>query len=100
MGSSFRHLRSGNDLAVAAQGERKASTVEGYQPERHNEVSTYEDQTITCVDCKEDFTFSAGEQEFFREKGLNDTPKRCKECRQAKRARNAERSGVKLWPKS
>ncbi len=46
----------------------------------------YEDQTRTCVDCDREFTWTAGEQEFFHEKGFADPPKRCKECRQAKRA--------------
>lgn len=44
-----------------------------------------EDQIITCVDCKQSFTWSASEQEFFREKGFTQPPKRCKECRQAKK---------------
>ncbi len=44
-----------------------------------------EDQTLTCVDCKQSFTWSASEQEFFHEKGFTDTPKRCKSCRQAKK---------------
>ncbi len=44
-----------------------------------------EDRVITCVDCGEDFIWSVGEQEFFREKGFTDEPKRCKSCRQAKR---------------
>jgi hypothetical protein len=33
--------------------------------------------------------FSAGEQEFYREKGFENEPTRCKECRKAKKvARN------------
>lgn len=32
------------------------------------------------------FTFTEGEQEFYRDKGLN-APKRCKQCRAAKKAR-------------
>ena len=33
-------------------------------------MATGEDQVIKCVDCGEDFLFTAGEQSFFREKGL------------------------------
>lgn len=44
-----------------------------------------EDITLTCSDCGEDFIFTAGEQDFFEEKGF-DTPKRCKDCRQRKKA--------------
>ena len=42
------------------------------------------EQRITCADCGRDFAFTAEEQAFFREKGYNP-PKRCKECRQAKK---------------
>ena len=45
----------------------------------------YEDQTRTCADCGREFTWSAGEQEFFHEKGFTDPPKRCKDCRQARK---------------
>jgi hypothetical protein len=42
------------------------------------------EQRLTCADCGREFAFGAGEQRFFREKGF-DSPKRCKECRQAKK---------------
>jgi hypothetical protein len=45
-----------------------------------------EDQTLKCIECKEVFTWSASEQTFFREKGFTDPPKRCKVCRQARKA--------------
>ena len=48
-------------------------------------MSEYNDQQMTCADCKRDFTWTAGEQEFFREKGFTSPPKRCRECRQAKK---------------
>lgn len=48
----------------------------------------YEDRTLACRDCGEAFIFSAGEQRFFAEKGLVNTPQRCANCRVvAKRAR-------------
>jgi hypothetical protein len=47
------------------------------------------EQRLTCVDCGRDFEFSAEEQAFFREKGFNP-PKRCKECRQAKKAQRGQ----------
>lgn len=47
------------------------------------------DITLNCVDCHEDFIFSAGEQQFFRDKGLSNPPKRCKPCKAAKTARFA-----------
>ena len=44
-----------------------------------------EDRTLTCADCNQPFTFSAGEQQFFQERGMSE-PKRCKACRQARKA--------------
>lgn len=43
----------------------------------------YEDKTLVCKDCGNEFVFSAGEQEFYAEKGLTNEPKRCKSCRDA-----------------
>jgi CxxC-x17-CxxC domain-containing protein len=43
------------------------------------------DQQLTCSDCGQDFTFTAADQQFFSERGFS-TPKRCKPCRQAKKA--------------
>ncbi|MBE7515982.1 MAG: zinc-ribbon domain containing protein [Chloracidobacterium sp.] len=48
-----------------------------------------QDQHITCADCYEEFTWSAGEQRFFLKKGLTDPPKRCRRCKQAKTDRIA-----------
>ncbi len=53
-------------------------------------MSELQDRVLTCVDCKQEFTWSAGEQEYFREKGFTDEPKRCKTCRQAKKDSRAE----------
>lgn len=45
----------------------------------------YEDRTLTCKDCAEEFTFTAGEQEFYATKGFENDPSRCPACRTAKR---------------
>ena len=51
----------------------------------------YEDRTLSCRDCGSDFTFSAGEQRFFAEKGLINVPLRCPSCRAiAKQARTPD----------
>lgn len=42
------------------------------------------DETIRCGDCHRDFTYSVKEQQFYQEKGFS-APRRCKECRQAKK---------------
>ncbi|MDD4147068.1 MAG: zinc-ribbon domain-containing protein [Candidatus Cloacimonetes bacterium] len=44
------------------------------------------DKTIICRDCNKEFVFTDGEQEFYREKGLQNEPQRCPECRKAKKA--------------
>ena len=47
---------------------------------------TLSDKTLTCVDCGYDFTFTAGEQEFFASKGYTNEPKRCPQCRGARKS--------------
>jgi CxxC-x17-CxxC domain-containing protein len=47
---------------------------------------SYQDKTLTCVDCGSPFTFTAGEQEFHASKGFTNEPRRCPSCRQARRA--------------
>ena len=42
----------------------------------------YQDITLKCKDCGQDFVFTAGEQEFYAEKGFQNQPQRCRECRQ------------------
>ena len=46
----------------------------------------FEDKTLQCSECGASFTFSAEEQEFFQSKGYTNEPKRCPECRKARRA--------------
>lgn len=48
----------------------------------------YEDKTLTCKDCGQEFVFTAGEQEFYAEKGFVNEPQRCKECRDKRKAEN------------
>ena len=45
---------------------------------------------LVCKDCGKNFDFTVGEQRFYEEKGFA-APIRCKECRDAKKARNLER---------
>jgi CxxC-x17-CxxC domain-containing protein len=45
----------------------------------------YQDRILTCRDCGQEFTFTAGEQEFFATKGLTNAPSRCPDCRKARR---------------
>ncbi len=46
---------------------------------------SYTDKTLHCSDCGLDFTFDAGEQEFFASKGFTNEPGRCPDCRAARK---------------
>ena len=46
----------------------------------------YTDRILTCRDCGQDFTFTAGEQEFYASRGLTNDPGRCPSCRAARRS--------------
>ncbi len=52
----------------------------------YNERITYNDLIVRCGDCRTTFTFSAGEQELFAQKGFMHKPGRCPECRAARKA--------------
>jgi len=49
----------------------------------------YRDRVLVCRDCGNDFTFTAGEQEFYASKGLTNSPGRCPTCRAARRGQQA-----------
>ena len=55
---------------------------------------SFEDKTLRCADCGNEFVFSASEQEFFAEKGFTNEPKRCPACR---RARRQQREGTESF---
>jgi DNA-directed RNA polymerase subunit RPC12/RpoP len=44
------------------------------------------DKTIVCKDCGQEFVFTEKEQEFYKEKGFEHDPVRCKNCRMARKA--------------
>lgn len=44
-----------------------------------------QDKTLNCQDCGSEFTFTAGEQDFYNQKGFTNEPKRCPSCRNAKK---------------
>ena len=51
---------------------------------------SFTDKTLVCVDCGSDFTFTAGEQEFYSQKGFTNEPRRCPNCRQSKKSQRNE----------
>lgn len=54
---------------------------------------SFVDKTLTCIDCKAPFTFTAGEQEFHSSKGFTNEPRRCTNCRQNRRSSRDGGSG-------
>jgi len=58
------------------------------------------DQTLTCRDCGQSFTFTSGEQEFYTSRGFSE-PTRCPDCRAARKAeRNAGGGGYSSYGSS
>ena len=53
----------------------------------------FQDRPLQCLDCKNEFTFTAGEQEFYDRKGFKEIPKRCKPCRDARKTRRSDGGG-------
>jgi CxxC-x17-CxxC domain-containing protein len=44
---------------------------------------SYADKVLACRECGARFVFTAGEQEFYAQKGFGNAPTRCASCRQA-----------------
>ena len=51
-----------------------------------------EDKTLQCKDCGAEFVFTAGEQAFYKEKGFENEPQRCPDCRRARKAQRRNNS--------
>ncbi len=43
------------------------------------------DKVLKCRDCGEEFVFTAGEQSFYKERGFQHEPTRCRRCRDEKK---------------
>lgn len=54
----------------------------------------FQDKTIICKDCGNEFVFTANEQAFYKEKNLEHEPKRCKACRDKKKAERDNQTGA------
>jgi CxxC-x17-CxxC domain-containing protein len=53
-----------------------------------------EDKIITCADCGKEFTHTAEDQRRYAERGFTADPKRCRECRQARKEKQAQTQGA------
>ena len=52
------------------------------------------DKTIKCRDCGEEFVFTLGEQSFYKERGFQHEPTRCKRCREEKKRHTGAVAGA------
>jgi len=53
-------------------------------------MAPFTDKTLKCVECGQDFVYTASEQELHQSLGYQNEPKRCGPCREAKRQRRNE----------
>ncbi len=53
----------------------------------------FQDKTLTCRDCGQEFVWTAGEQEFFASRGLQNAPSRCPADRAARRSQQGGGGG-------
>jgi CxxC-x17-CxxC domain-containing protein len=53
---------------------------------------TYTDKALTCVDCNQQFSFTASDQQFYADRQFSE-PRRCPSCRAAKKAARGESTG-------
>ena len=57
----------------------------------------YEDKTLICKECGNEFVFTAGEQEFYASKGFVNEPQRCKAYRYALNERERPRDAKSFF---
>ena len=55
--------------------------------EKERRANTFEDRTLTCKKCGNEFVWSASEQRFFKERGFF-RPSMCKDCKKKERVIN------------
>ena len=53
----------------------------------------FEDKTLRMQGMRQQLRFTAGEQEFYAEKGFENEPARCRDCRDKRRRSRDEQSG-------
>jgi len=49
-----------------------------------------EDKTLTCKDCATEFSFTVRDQMFYREKGFENEPQRCRDCRTQRKTNRSQ----------
>jgi CxxC-x17-CxxC domain-containing protein len=50
------------------------------------QMPLYENKTLICKDCGNPFEFTVRDQMFYAEKGFENEPQRCRDCRTARKS--------------
>ena len=59
-----------------------------------------QDEIIICCDCKESFSFTVKDQEFYTRMNFTDKPKRCRNCRSVRKASREAKESVQAQPQA
>lgn len=51
------------------------------------------DKKLICKDCGKEFLFTEGEQAFYKEKGFENEPVRCPDCRRERKQQQQQNRG-------
>ncbi len=52
-----------------------------------------QDKVLVCKDCGNEFVFTVREQEFYQEKGFENDPVRCPDCRRLRKQQKQSGNG-------
>jgi CxxC-x17-CxxC domain-containing protein len=59
----------------------------------------FEDKNIVCADCGQEFVHSAEDQSRYAERGFTNDPKRCRPCRDKRKAQGGGGGGGRRAPR-
>ena len=63
-------------LALSGKPERNIVPRDTSTTQKERVLSMFEDKTLVCKECGNEFVFTAGEQEFYAEHGFQNEPQR------------------------
>ncbi|HNY11963.1 MAG TPA: zinc-ribbon domain containing protein [Candidatus Wallbacteria bacterium] len=58
-------------------------------------MAEFQDKNLVCKECSSEFVFTVSEQNFYSEKGFENEPTRCPECRAKRKKGSFNQSGQK-----
>lgn len=60
---------------------------------------SFEDKNLECTDCGQSFVHSAEDQARYAERGFTNEPKRCRDCREKRKAQGGQQSAASRAPR-